>query len=158
MKTHSAELVAAVNEKQSPVIITQNGEPRAVVMDVVSYERMQDTLALLKLIAQSEDARRKKRWLTHEQMEGGVEQKAPKLSKLPVHWLEPASLHLVEIIDYILRDRRDAARKLGRQLLIAEKRLSRNPRRGKLVPELRDQGISEYHQIFVGVYRRTRSP
>jgi prevent-host-death family protein len=69
MKTHSAELVAAVNEKQSPVVITQNGEPRAVVMDVASYERMQETLALLKLIAQSEEARRKKRWLTQEQME-----------------------------------------------------------------------------------------
>ena len=69
MKTHSAELVAAVNEKQSPIVITQNGEPRAVVMDVASYERMQDTLALLKLIGQSEEARRKKRWLTQEQME-----------------------------------------------------------------------------------------
>jgi prevent-host-death family protein len=69
MKTHSAELVAAVNEKQSPIVITQNGEPRAAVMDVASYERMQDTLALLKLISQSEQARRKKRWLTQEQME-----------------------------------------------------------------------------------------
>ena len=69
MKTHSAELIEAVNERQGPIVITQNGEPRAVVMDVASYERMQDTLALLKLIAQSEDARRKKRWLTQEQME-----------------------------------------------------------------------------------------
>lgn len=69
MKTHSAELIASVNERQSPVVITQNGEPRAVLMDVASYDRMQDTLALLKLIAQSEDARRKKRWLTQEQME-----------------------------------------------------------------------------------------
>lgn len=69
MKTHAAELVDSVNERQSPVVITQNGEPRAVVMDVASYERTQETLALLKLIAQSEDARRKKRWLTQEQME-----------------------------------------------------------------------------------------
>ena len=69
MKAHSAELIAEVNEKRTPIVITQNGEPRAVVIDVGSYERMQDTLALLKLIAQSEEARRKKRWLTQEQME-----------------------------------------------------------------------------------------
>ena len=69
MKNHAAELLEKVNERRSPVVITQNGEPRAVVMDVATYERMEETLALLKLIAQSEDARRKKRWLTQEQME-----------------------------------------------------------------------------------------
>jgi prevent-host-death family protein len=69
MKTHSAELVADVNKRRSPVVITQNGEPRAVVVDIETYERTQDALMLLKLIAQSEDARRKKRWLSQEQME-----------------------------------------------------------------------------------------
>ena len=48
MKTHSAELVAAVNEKRSPVVITQNGEPRAVVMDVASYERIGERAAAVK--------------------------------------------------------------------------------------------------------------
>ncbi len=69
MKTHAAELVDSVNEKRSPVVITQNGEPRAVVMDIESYQQTQDALILLKLISQSEDARRKKRWLSQEQME-----------------------------------------------------------------------------------------
>jgi len=69
MKTHSAELVADVNKRRSPVVITQNGEPRAVVMDIETYERTQDALILLKLISQSEDARRKNRWLSQEQME-----------------------------------------------------------------------------------------
>lgn len=68
MKTHSAELIADVNKRRSPVVITQNGEPRAVVVDIESYERTQDALMMLKLIAQSEDARRKKRWLSQEQM------------------------------------------------------------------------------------------
>ena len=68
MKTHSAELLADVNKRRSPIVITQNGEPRAVVMDIESYEQTQDALMLLKLIAQSEDARRKKRWLSQEQM------------------------------------------------------------------------------------------
>jgi len=69
MKTHSAELVAEVNKKRSPVVITQNGSPRAVVMDVDSYEKLQDALFLLKLIAQSEEELRNGKWLSQAQME-----------------------------------------------------------------------------------------
>jgi prevent-host-death family protein len=72
MKTHSAELLAAVNKKRSPVVITQNGAPRAVVMDVESYERMQDALILLKLISQSEEDLKKGHWLSQQQMEQEV--------------------------------------------------------------------------------------
>ena len=66
MKTHSAELLATVNSRRSPVIITQNGEPRAVVMDVESFEKMQDALVLLKLISQSEAEIRKGQGISHE--------------------------------------------------------------------------------------------
>jgi prevent-host-death family protein len=69
MKTHSAELLADVNRRRSPVVITQNGEPKAVVMDIESFERTQDALMLLKLIAQSEEDLRKGRWLSQSQME-----------------------------------------------------------------------------------------
>ena len=72
MKTHSAELLAAVNKRRSPVVITQNGAPRAVVMDVESYERMQDALILLKLISQSEEDLKKGNWLSQQQMEQEV--------------------------------------------------------------------------------------
>jgi prevent-host-death family protein len=69
MKTHSAELVAEVNRKKSPVVITQNGTPRAVVMDVESYERLEDALIVLKLISQSEEDFQAGRWITQAQME-----------------------------------------------------------------------------------------
>ena len=59
----------------------------------------------------------------------------------------------MEIIEYISRDRPEAARKIGSEILLAAKRLSRNPRRGKVVQELQDQGISEYRQMLVGPYR-----
>jgi prevent-host-death family protein len=72
MKTHSAELVAAVNKKGSPVFITQNGTPRAVVMDVHSYEKIQDALILLKIISQSEEEFKKGQWLTQEQVDREV--------------------------------------------------------------------------------------
>jgi prevent-host-death family protein len=69
MKTHSAELIADVNKRRSPIVITQNGEPRAVVVDIETYERTQDALMLLKLIAQSEEDLRKGKWLSQAQME-----------------------------------------------------------------------------------------
>jgi prevent-host-death family protein len=58
-----------VNKKWSPVVITQDGVPRAVLMDVESYERPPDTLTLLKLISQSEEDFRRGRWLSQTQME-----------------------------------------------------------------------------------------
>lgn len=69
MKAHSAELLETVNKKRSPVVITQNGSPRAVVMDVESYEKLQDALILLKLISQSEEALQRGRWLSQTQMQ-----------------------------------------------------------------------------------------
>jgi prevent-host-death family protein len=72
MKTHSAQLVADVNENRKPVFITQRGVPRAVIMDVRSYESIQDASILLKIISQSEEEFRKGRWLTQKQMEREV--------------------------------------------------------------------------------------
>ncbi|MGZ8153642.1 MAG: type II toxin-antitoxin system Phd/YefM family antitoxin [Methylovulum sp.] len=55
LKLHSAELLNQVNETHSPIIITQNGEPRAVLQDAESYENMRSALGLLKLLAQAEN-------------------------------------------------------------------------------------------------------
>jgi prevent-host-death family protein len=77
MKTHSTELVRVVNETRSPVVITQNGLPRAVVMDAVSYEQMQDTLILLKMLSQSDADYRKGKWKSQEQMEADFEKRFP---------------------------------------------------------------------------------
>ena len=59
LKVNAADLLNQVNETQRPVIITQNGEPRAVLQDPKSYEDMRSALGLLKLIAQGEDEIRK---------------------------------------------------------------------------------------------------
>lgn len=55
LKRHSADLLNQVNETHHPVIITKNGEPRAVLQDADSYEAMCTALGLLKLLAQAED-------------------------------------------------------------------------------------------------------
>lgn len=51
LKAHAAEMVSSVAERREPYIITQNGEAKAVLQDVASYEQMQETLALLKILA-----------------------------------------------------------------------------------------------------------
>ncbi len=55
LKTRAADLLSQVNETHRPVVITQNGEPRAVLQDPASYEDMRSALGLLKLIAQGEE-------------------------------------------------------------------------------------------------------
>jgi prevent-host-death family protein len=55
LKRHSADLLNQVNETHRPVIITKNGEPRAVLQDADSYEAMRAALGLLKLLARAED-------------------------------------------------------------------------------------------------------
>jgi prevent-host-death family protein len=51
VKANAAELLDRITEEREPIIITQNGEARAVLMDVHSYEEMQETMALLKILA-----------------------------------------------------------------------------------------------------------
>lgn len=55
LKSRAADLLAQVNETHRPVIITQNGEARAVLQDPESYERMRAAIGLLKLVAQGEE-------------------------------------------------------------------------------------------------------
>ena len=54
VKAHAAEIVRTLNERPEPFIITQNGEPKAVLQDIASYEQLQETLALLKILALGE--------------------------------------------------------------------------------------------------------
>ena len=51
LKAHAAEILLDLGKRREPLVITQNGEARAVLQDVVSYEEIQSTLALLKLLA-----------------------------------------------------------------------------------------------------------
>ena len=53
-KANAAEIIQELGEVGEPMIITQNGEAKAVVQNVVAYERDQETLALLKILALGE--------------------------------------------------------------------------------------------------------
>jgi prevent-host-death family protein len=51
LKSHAAEIIKDITESREPMLITQNGEAKLVVMDVRSYEEHEETLALLKILA-----------------------------------------------------------------------------------------------------------
>ena len=51
LKSHAAEIVRTLGSRREPLIITRKGEAKLVVQDIVSYEQMQETLALLKILA-----------------------------------------------------------------------------------------------------------
>jgi prevent-host-death family protein len=51
VKAHAADIIRDVAASRTPVIITQNGEATAVLQDIASYEEIQESLALLKILA-----------------------------------------------------------------------------------------------------------
>lgn len=51
LKANAAEVLAHLAEEREPLIITQNGEAKAVLQDMASFEETQETLALLKILA-----------------------------------------------------------------------------------------------------------
>jgi prevent-host-death family protein len=56
LKNHTKALIQEIVESGQPIVITQNGKPQVVVMDAAEHDRMQDTLTMLKLLAQSVDS------------------------------------------------------------------------------------------------------
>lgn len=54
LKSEAADLLKTVTEEGRTLVVTQNGAAKVVVMDVAEFDRIQDTLAMLKMIAQGE--------------------------------------------------------------------------------------------------------
>ena len=51
LETHAAEIVKDITDSRQPLLITENGEAKVVVMDARSYEEQQETMALLRVLA-----------------------------------------------------------------------------------------------------------
>ena len=51
LKANAAEVLTNLAEQRKPLVITQNGEAKAVLQDVASFEETQETLAMLKILA-----------------------------------------------------------------------------------------------------------
>jgi len=55
LKSRASDVLKQINETHRPMIITQNGEAKAVIQDPQSYENMKNTIALLKLFSFAEE-------------------------------------------------------------------------------------------------------
>ena len=55
LKSRAKDMLDQVNETHRPIVITQNGEPKAVLQDTESYEHMRNAIGILKLISLGEE-------------------------------------------------------------------------------------------------------
>ena len=75
LKAKTADVINSVNENQRTIIITQNGEAKAVIQDIKTYENLQNSLNLLKLIVQSENDVENNEVIEQDKMFENLEQK-----------------------------------------------------------------------------------
>ena len=68
LKSRSANLLSQINETHRPMIITQNGEPRAVIQDAESYEKTMSALNLKRILAHGEKAVQKGNTINQEDL------------------------------------------------------------------------------------------
>jgi len=55
VKSHAADIIKYINESHRPIIITQNGEAKGVFIDSDSYQKMKNTISLMKLLLLAEN-------------------------------------------------------------------------------------------------------
>ncbi|GHT65303.1 antitoxin [Spirochaetia bacterium] len=56
IKTNAADMMDYINDRKNPIIVTQHGEARGVLLDVESYQNMIDAMGIMKLMQISEKA------------------------------------------------------------------------------------------------------
>jgi hypothetical protein len=56
LKTHASEVIREISANRGTMIITHNGEAKVIVQDVRLYEETQQSLAMLKILAQSSES------------------------------------------------------------------------------------------------------
>lgn len=50
IKAHASEVLDSVEKTRNPVVVTQNGHAKAIIQDLRSYEEMQESLAMMKVV------------------------------------------------------------------------------------------------------------
>jgi len=73
IKAHTAEMVKQVEEKRNPIVITQNGEAKAVLLDVESYQNLIDAVTLMKVISIGENDFKNGNAVAQEELDGRIE-------------------------------------------------------------------------------------
>ena len=74
LKSRAADVLKHINETHRPMIITQNGEAKAVIQDPQSYEDMKNAISLLKLLSFAEEDIKNGNLLSEEDVFRSVEE------------------------------------------------------------------------------------
>jgi len=78
LKAHASEMLRDLSNNQKTMVITQNGEAKAVLQDIKSYEEMQESLALLKMLSMSSKSKAQKQYKTIENSYSDVRNRIAK--------------------------------------------------------------------------------
>lgn len=81
IKTNAADMLKRVNDTHNPIIITQNGEAKAVLLDTESYQSMKNSMGILKVLSQSEKDIDKNELYTQKNVFSELDEKLSKLKK-----------------------------------------------------------------------------
>ena len=73
IKAHTAAMVKQVQEKRNPIVITQNGQAKAVLLDVESYQNLIDAVTLMKVISIGENDFKNGDTVAQEELDGRIE-------------------------------------------------------------------------------------
>jgi len=74
LKSKTADVLKQINETHRPMIITQNGEAKAVIQDPQSYEDMKNAIAMLKLFSFAQEDIKENRLYSQEEVFKEVEE------------------------------------------------------------------------------------
>ena len=62
LKAHASELIRDISVNRKTLVITQNGEAKAIMQDIATYEQTKESIALLKVLAQSTKSKKEGRY------------------------------------------------------------------------------------------------
>ncbi len=81
LKTRSAELIRRAQESRQPVVITQNGRPTAVLLDIESFQKQRETLFLLRYLSEGDQDIRQGRMLSDQEADQHFKAKLKSLAE-----------------------------------------------------------------------------
>ena len=79
IKANAADILKQVNETHRPIYVTQNGEAKAVLIDTESYEKMNNSIGLLKILSQSEEDIKNNNYQNQKDFFASIEKKLEKM-------------------------------------------------------------------------------
>jgi len=74
-KSEASQLISEISKSGESIVITQNGEASAVLQDIESYNKLQEALLMLKLLATSESDMQKGKLTEHKELFKSLKQK-----------------------------------------------------------------------------------